>query len=63
MKRMIIGGCIVPTKSNIRYFEDGDAETLVGRHLADVLKKADSTVFNLDVSLTNIESPHREMRS
>ena len=56
MTRIIIGGDIVPTKSNIRYFEDGDVETLVGRHLADVLEKADFTVFNLEVPLTNIES-------
>ena len=57
MTRIIIGGDIVPTKSNIHHFETGDAETIIGCRLAEILKEADFTIFNLEVPLTDTESP------
>lgn len=57
MLKIIIGGDMVPTKSNIRHFEVGDTETLIGHHLTEFLRKADFTIFNLEVPLTDRESP------
>lgn len=55
--RILIGADLVPTKSNIQLFNDGDAKALVGDDLLDLLKSADYRIFNLEVPLTDVESP------
>ena len=55
--RMIIGADLVPTKSNFGLFFAGDAETLVGSDLKQILDGADYRIFNLEVPLTDLESP------
>jgi len=55
---MIIGGDIVPTKQNEKYFGSGDTEALLGKELTDVLRKADYRIFNLEVPLTDRETPN-----
>lgn len=55
--RMIIGADIVPTKSNIAEFVAGDAKTLVGTELYEILESADYRIFNLEVPLTDVEAP------
>ncbi len=54
---IIIGGDIVPTKSNILYFENGDMEKVVSRDLRDILLQADFRIFNLETPLCNKEQP------
>lgn len=54
---IIIGADIVPTKSNFDLFEKGDALELVGQELLDILNKADYRIFNLEVPLTDTETP------
>ena len=50
---IVIGGDIVPTKSNEVYFREGNIEELFGDELCAILKEADLTVFNLEVPLTD----------
>lgn len=54
---IIIGADLVPTMSNIELFNKGNVEQLVGKELFDILKKADFRVFNLEVPLTDVNSP------
>lgn len=55
--RIIIGGDIVPTNSNIGFFESGDVETLLGEELNSILQNADYRIFNLEVPFTDREQP------
>lgn len=57
MVRLIIGADIVPTASNAQYFMSGDAHTLIGDKLKQILNEADFAIFNLEVPLTDVESP------
>ena len=57
MTKIIIGADIVPTESNMPYFASGEVETLIGSRLLGILKEADFTIFNLEVPLTDRESP------
>lgn len=57
MLKIGIGGDIVPTQSNIDYFASGDKEYLIGNELANQLNRYDYTLFNLEVPLTDINSP------
>ncbi|ELC8345400.1 CapA family protein [Clostridium perfringens] len=54
---IIIGADIVPTKSNIDLFNNGDIDELIGNDLNVILNKADITCFNLEVPLTDKLSP------
>lgn len=54
---ILIGADIVPTESNIKLFENGDAEQLVGSELYSVLKNADYRILNLEVPLTDKKDP------
>jgi len=47
----------VPTKSNAKLFASGDAETLLGKELSNILAEADYRIFNLETPLTDGESP------
>lgn len=55
--RILIGADFVPTKTNFQYFENGDVKTLLGEELRDILFGADYRIFNLEVPLTDKESP------
>lgn len=56
-KFFLIGADIVPTVTNVDLFEKGDAETLVGAELQRILNGAEYRIFNLEVPLTDSESP------
>ena len=58
---IIIGADIVPTLTNLQWFENGCAGKLVGKELFELLKKADYRIFNLEVPLTNHEKPISKM--
>ena len=55
--KIIIGADLVPTESNYELFKSGDAEALVGEKLLEKLNKADYTIFNLEVPLTDEQHP------
>ena len=38
-------------------FEEGNGEALVGKELYEILKQSDLNVFNLEVPLTDAETP------
>ena len=55
--RIIIGADIVPTVSNQDFFEKAEMERLDDDNLFDVLNNADYRIFNLEVPLTDKETP------
>lgn len=55
--RLLIAGDLAPTNSNKMYFEEGDAEKLLGSDLLNIWLGADFRIFNLEVPLTNRNSP------
>lgn len=54
---ILIGADLVPTKSNMEYFENKDIEKLVDKNLLEKLSKVDYRIFNLEVPLADIETP------
>lgn len=54
---ILIGADIVPTKTNGYLFANGDIETLIGSKLRTVLNKSDFRIFDLEVPLTDKETP------
>lgn len=54
---IIIGADLVPTKTNIDLFEAGNISALVGEELKLILESADYRIFNLEMPLTDTESP------
>lgn len=55
--RIIIGGDIVPTESNRKLFAGANVDELIGTDLKELLRRADYTIFNLEVPLTDTENP------
>lgn len=55
--KILIGADLVPTQTNEALFSRGDGEALVGRELLDILQSADCRIFNLEVPLTDNETP------
>ncbi len=55
--KLLIGADIVPTKSNQKYFINGDIDKLIDEELKTVLTSADYRIFNLEVPLTNVAAP------
>lgn len=55
--RIIIGADIVPTQSNIEFFSGGNIDGIINKDLQRKLKEYDFRIFNLEVPLTNMESP------
>lgn len=55
--KILIGADLVPTDTNEALFSAGDAKTLVGEELLELLKGADCRVFNLEVPLTDSKTP------
>lgn len=54
---ILIGADIVPTKSNMKNFEQGDLKKLLDDDLLYELKKADYRIFNLEVPLVDVQRP------
>jgi len=54
---ILIGGDLAPTKSNIELFNKGDIVSLIGTDLKKLLSNSDFRIFNLEVPLTNKETP------
>ena len=54
---ILIGADIVPTESNIKLFENGEVEKLVGSELYSVLENADYKIMNLEVPMTDTKKP------
>lgn len=57
MGYIIIGGDIVPTKSNMAELESGDISKVVDSGLMDVLEKAAYRIFNLETPITDRKTP------
>lgn len=55
--KIIIGGDLVPTKSNIDLFNNANIDHLFGEELLQVWNSVDLRVFNLEVPLVDIENP------
>lgn len=55
--KLYIGADFVPTDINKSLFEEGHGEALVGKELYEILKQSDLNVFNLEVPLTDVETP------
>lgn len=58
--RILIGADIVPTPSNSKYFENGQMERIIDESLLEVLEDVDYRIFNLEVPLTDKETPIRK---
>lgn len=57
MLKCIIGADLVPTDSNIDLFASADVETLIGKDIKKLLDSASFTIFNLEVPLTDLSTP------
>lgn len=55
--RIVIGGDVVPTASNVKDFLSGDASCLVDDGLHGVLEAADLRIFNLETPLADEKTP------
>lgn len=55
--KLLIGGDIVPTESNIKYFENADIDYLIGTDLQSLFKEADYLFLNLEVPLVDHANP------
>ncbi|WP_231507838.1 CapA family protein [Bacillus sp. UNC41MFS5] len=57
MMQLLIAGDLVPTKSNESLFNSGQIETLIGNKLVEIWQSADMRLVNLEVPLTDQETP------
>lgn len=57
---ILIGGDLVPTKSNFALFNSANTAELLDDDLLDILRQAEFRVFNLEVPLTDQEAPIRK---
>lgn len=55
--KILIGADLVPTENNYDAFTKGDANALVGEKLKRKLEEADFRIFNLELALTDKETP------
>ena len=55
--KVYIGADFVPTDVNRILFENGDMESIIGTQLYNMLCEADLNVFNLEVPLTDTDTP------
>lgn len=55
--QLLIGGDLVPTKSNIELFNKADLNSLLGDELLLLWNSADIRILNLEVPLTDKETP------
>lgn len=57
MPNLIIGADIVPTATNQHIFENAQMEQIVDEGIRTILSQADYCIFNLEVPLTDKETP------
>lgn len=55
--RLLIGGDLVPTQSNVSLFNQADTISLLGDELHSIWNSVDMRIFNLEVPLVDNESP------
>ena len=55
--RIVIGADLVPTKSNLDAFVNGDAAAIVGEKALNWLNDADFRVYNLEAPLCDTAAP------
>jgi poly-gamma-glutamate capsule biosynthesis protein CapA/YwtB (metallophosphatase superfamily) len=55
--QLLIGSDTVPTQSNIDLFSEGNITALMGDELLSIWNTADTRIFNLEVPLTDKETP------
>ncbi len=55
--KLIIGADLVPTESNYNYFCKDNAGSLIGKELKAKLDRADYTIFNLEIPLSDRITP------
>lgn len=55
--KVYIGADFVPTDINRILFENGDMESIIGTSVYNMLCEADLNIFNLEVPLTDIDTP------
>jgi len=58
--KIIIGADLVPTDSNVHLFNEGNVEAIVGKEMKEILDSADYRIFNLEIALTNEDTPIRK---
>lgn len=58
--KILIGADVVPTVSNIEHFKKGDAKSIVGEKMLDVMNSVDFRICNHELALTDTESPIRK---
>ncbi len=58
--RIIVGADFVPSEFNYQEFIDGNVTAMVGDELAEILKAADYRIFNLEIALTDADTPLRK---
>lgn len=58
---LLIGADIVPTRENVKIFEGGCAEELIGSQLFKILSESFFIIFNLEVPLTDTRTPIQKM--
>ena len=54
---ILIGADFLPTRRNAEYFVKGDIRHLFGEQLTGLLTNSDCRIFNLEIPLTDKESP------
>ena len=55
--KVIIGADLVPTDTNIELFSQGRKQELLGNELIDILDRAAFRIFNLEIPLTDSDTP------
>jgi poly-gamma-glutamate capsule biosynthesis protein CapA/YwtB (metallophosphatase superfamily) len=55
--QIIIAGDLVPTEMNINFFNSADLSSLLGKELLQVWNSVDIRIFNLEVPLSDKETP------
>ena len=63
MSEIIVGADIVPTPSNQAIFESGNMDIVVDEKIQNILSNVDYRIFNLEVPLTDSETPIKKMWS
>lgn len=54
---ILIAGDLVPTESNIEFFNSANVNNLLGAELLSLWDSADVRIFNLEVPFTDKETP------
>lgn len=56
----MIGADLVPTGTNHQLFANGDTDTLIGEELKEIFINSNYRIFNLEVPLTDYDTPIRK---